>query len=301
MMLPLGLALAFVMQAPSPNLLPIGTKGSVDVAPEKIVNTRTGAEVDVDAIAAAADGQRFVYVGENHDNPSHHRMQAAIIDALVRRGRDVVVGFEMFTRPVQDELNPWTLGWWSEEEFVQRSDWKNQWGFDFALYRPIFESIKKNRLPMVALNVPRDWVRAVGKEGPAGLTADQQRQVPAIDTTDKTHRSVFEAMMGGHPVSGTQGENMYAAMVLWDTGMADSALKYLDAMPPNRNRVMVVLAGSGHVMYGLGINGRVARRTGEHGVTVVMVASEAPETVSRGLGDFVYNGSVVKNAAKMPK
>lgn len=301
MLFPAGLAAALLMQAPSPNLLPIGARGSVDVPPNAIVDTRTGAEVDAAAIAAAADGQRFVYLGENHDNPLHHKMQAAVIDALVARGRDVVVGFEMFTRPVQGDLNPWTLGWWSESEFIERSDWKNQWGFDFGLYRPIFETIKKNRLPMVALNVPRDWVRAVGKSGPAGLTTEQQAQVPAIDTTDRTHRTVFEAMMGGHPVSGAQGENMYAAMVLWDVGMADSALKYLDAMPPNRNRVMVIVAGSGHVMYGLGINGRIARRTGERGVTVVMVASEGPETVSRGLAEFVYNGPVVKNPPKVPK
>lgn len=297
----IGLAAALVAQATSPNLLPLGAKGTVAVAPGKIVATRSGAEVDVDAIAAAADGQRFVYLGESHDNPDHHRMQAAVIDALARRGRDVVVGFEMFTRPVQDSLNPWTLGWWSEEEFIARSDWKTQWGFDFALYRPIFESVRKHRLPMVALNVPRDWVRTVGKEGPAGLSAQQQAEVPPIDVTDRSHRTVFEAMMGGHPVSGTQGENMYAAMVLWDVGMADSALKYLNAMPPNRNSVMVVVAGSGHVMYGLGINGRVAKRTGERGITVVMVSSEGPETVSRGLADFVYNAPVVKNSPKMPK
>ena len=133
------------------------------------------------------------------------------------------------------------------------------------------------------------------------MTAEQKAQVPAIDTTDAGHRMVFDALMGGHPPTGPQGANIYAAQVLWDVGMADSALKALATMPPDRKRVFVVVAGSGHVMYGMGINGRVKKRTGESGITVVMVSSDAPEAVSKGLGDYVYNVPVVKNPQKMPK
>ena len=81
---------------------------------------------------------------------------------------------------------------------------------------------------------------------------------------------------------------MYAAQVLWDTAMADSALKYLGGRPSTRNTVFVVIAGSGHVMYGQGINFRVRQRTGECGVTVMMVDAEDRVEVSRGIGDFVF-------------
>lgn len=242
----------------------------------------------MDSLAAAADGKRFVYLGESHTAAEHHKMQAAVIEALVRRGREVVVGFEMFTRPMQDRLNPWTLGWWSEEDFVREADWKGQWGFDYALYKPIFETVRQNRLRMAALNVPRDWVRRVGRQGASGLTDSERQEVPELDRTNRAHRSVFDALMGGHPPTGTQGENIYTAQVLWDTGMADSALKYLDSNPASSKTVMVVIAGSGHVMYGQGINYRIWKRTGEKGVTLVMAESESPIEVSRGLGDFVY-------------
>ena len=280
--------LAFLLQDADPLKLPIGAPGQVRVAPTEIVRTSDGAKVDVDAVAKAADGHRFVYLGESHTTLPHHEMQAAVIEALVRRGRDVVVGFEMFTRPVQGQLNPWTLGWWDEAQFVQESDWKNQWGFDFALYRPIFEVVKKNRLPMVALNVPRDWVRRVGREGPNALTAEEKTQVPSLDLTNKDHRSIFGAMMGGHPPTGDRGESIYAAQVLWDTGMADSALKYLATAPTTSKTVFVVVAGSGHVMYGQGINYRIWKRTGEKGVTMVMTEDTKPVEVSRGLADFVF-------------
>ncbi len=271
-----------------PNLLPIGRPGTISVKVGELRSTQSGALGTADTVAAAADGHRFVYLGELHDNPDHHKMQAAIIEALAKRGRNVIVGFEMFTRPVQENLNGWTLGWWSEEQFIEKSDWKKQWGFDFGLYRPIFEATKKYKLPMVALNVPRDWVRQVGRQGFDALSADIKSQVPPIDLTNKDHRSIFGALMGGHPPTGPQGENIYAAQVLWDTGMADTALKYLADYPQTSNTVFVVVAGAGHVMYGQGINYRVWKRTGEKGITMMAVEGTSSETVSKGIGDFVY-------------
>lgn len=280
---------ASLLQGPDPMLLKIGAPGTVTVRPGAIVRTSNGAETTVDDVAAAADGHRFVFLGESHTTLPHHEMQAAVIEALVRRGRDVVVGFEMFTRPNQANLNPWTLGWWTESEFVEKADWKGQWGFDFSLYRPIFEAVKKNRLPMVALNAPRDWVRRVGREGAKALTAEEQAQFPSIETNNADHRSVFNALMGGHPPTGDRGENIYSAQVLWDTAMADSALKFLNSRPATKYTVMVVVAGSGHVMYRQGINYRIQKRTGETGITMVMTEDTKQVEVAKGLGDFVYN------------
>ena len=76
---------------------------------------------------------------------------------------------------------------------------------------------------------------------------------------------------------------MYAAQVLWDEGMADTAIKLR-----GEAEVFVVLAGSGHVMYGQGINYRIASRGQGTGVIVVMTQSSEPIQSSRGVGDFVF-------------
>ena len=272
-----------------PYLLEIGTPGKVTVQVDQIVNTTNGRPVSAADVAAAARGLRFVYLGESHNSPDHHQMQANVIEALVADGRDVVVGFEQFTRPVQDSLNPWTLGWWDEATFIERSEWKTQWGFDYGLYRPIFESTRKNKLPMVALNVPRDWVRAVGRGGYTALTPEQKKELPNdLYLGNANHKAVFTGLMGGHPMTGPQGDNIYSAQVLWDEGMADTALKYMDRRGASANTVFVVVAGSGHVMYGQGINYRIERRTGQKGITMTMFDGTEPREVSRGLGDFVY-------------
>lgn len=277
---------------PNPNRLPIGIKGEVK-ADFGWTDLRSGHKSSLKEFIKSAEGHTFVFAGELHTQAEHHQVQADIIRGLVEAGREVIVGFEMFTRPNQSSLAPWTQGWWTPEQFVEKADWKGQWGFDFKLYQPIFEATKQYRLPMLALNVPRDWVRSVSRGGIEGLGPERQAEVPKIDVTNKQHRQVFDALMGGHSMAGTQGDNIYAAQVLWDEAMADTAIKYLvrrfgsvDKTPSNV--VVVIVAGAGHGMYEQGINWRIKKHTGKECMTVSMSESESPEIVSRGIGDFFY-------------
>ena len=270
-------------------LLPIGNPGTVRADIDRIVRTKDGRMCSAAEVAAAADGKSYVFLGESHTTASHHQMQADIIRELVNRGRNVVVGMEMFTRPVQKDLAGWTLGRYTDEQFIERSDWKKQWGYDYLLYKPIFDVAKEKRLPLVALNVPRDWVRAVGRGGFSGLTAEQKADLPSdLDLKNANHRRIVQSMTAGHPMTGNVADTMYSAQVLWDEGMADTAIKYMRGRTASPNTVFVVVAGSGHVMYGQGINWRIKKHTGKDGVTVVMTEAKESRAVARGLGDFVY-------------
>lgn len=271
-----------------PQLLTIGRPGTMRVQAENAYDTASGKMIDYKRIAVMAEKTRWVLVGESHDNPWHHQAQAKVIEALVARGRDVIVGFEMFTRPVQPKLADFSMGWQTDEQFIKESEWKTQWGFDYLLYKPIFDTIRQHRLPMVGLNVPRDWVRRVGKDGYSALTSEERAQLPGdLDLNNMDHRNIFTALMGGHPMTGARGENIYSAQVLWDTGMADTAIKAMDQRKFDKRPVMVILAGIGHVMYGQGIMYRINKRTSENGLTVACVEGDTNTEVSRGIGDVV--------------
>ena len=274
-----------------PWLLDIGSKGSVDVSPGVIVETQSGSRSSLDDIAKAAIGRKFVLVGEEHDNPDAHLWQAKVIEALHKSGRSVIVGYEMIQRPEQFALDLWTLGRLTEPQFLEKVKWQTSWGFDFGLYRPIFDVTRKYGLRNVALNVPRDWIRTVGRTGFDSLPEDVRAQVPPLDLSNDNHKAVFNALMGGHPPG---SPNVYAAQVLWDEAMADSALKYLARTPVNNKTVFVVVAGNGHVMYGQGIGWRLAKRTGEKPLTIVTVSGDEPSKVSRGAGDFVIGVPTVR-------
>jgi uncharacterized iron-regulated protein len=46
-------------------------------------------------------GKKIVYVGESHDQLSHHVMELEVIKNLHRRGKKLAIGMEMFQRPFQ--------------------------------------------------------------------------------------------------------------------------------------------------------------------------------------------------------
>ena len=277
--------------APNPLMLHFDgmREGSARLQMNEMLDLRTGREASVDDLVRAAVGKPFVFLGEEHDCPEHHVMQAKVIDALAASGRNVIVGFEMLTRPKQDCLAPWAMGAWDEAKFLEESDWQHQWGMPFSLYRPIFEVIRKRHLRAVALNVPRPWVHSVATGGYEALSAEDRADLPKeLYLGDADHKAIFDAMMGGHPMPPGMGDHLYAAQVLWDEGMADTAIKYLAHETVTPETVFVVVAGSGHVMYGRGINFRIRRRTGMDGVTLVMTDSTGPVEVSRAIGDFAY-------------
>ncbi len=284
------LALFGMISTPTdPYLLPLTTSRTLTVTRNVAFYASTGKRASLEDIVRFAEGKRFVYIGEEHTNADSHRWQAWIIRALYEAGRNVIVGVEMFQREKQPVLNLWSFGKLTEEEFLEQSDWKNQWGFDFSLYRPIFEFVRDNRLRLVALNIPRDWVRQVSREGWDALPSEAKEQLPEAMGENPLHFRLFQAMMEGHPPNASL-EGMYRGQVLWDEAMADSALRYLSQTSVGPQTVFVVLAGNGHVMHKQGINYRVFRRLGEEGVTVITVP--IPEgmrsrKVNAGIGDFV--------------
>jgi uncharacterized iron-regulated protein len=282
-----GVAALLIAQI-SPYELPIGTPGKVTIQPGQLIETRTGKVVTPAEIAAKTKSKKFFFIGENHATKPHQQLQADLVQALVAANRTPAVGVEFFTRPKQDILDQWSTGTLSEIDFLTQSEWKTQWGYSYEFYRPLFEVIKKNKLPVVGLNVPRDWVRKVSRGGFDALSVSARMQLPtATDLTNKSHKAVFDSLMGGHDM-GPNMANIYSSQVLWDIGMADTAAKYLQVRPQKPEDIFVVIAGSGHIMYGQGINYRLAKRKAGTGPSLVMIQIDQPTEVSKGLGDYVY-------------
>ncbi len=273
--------------------LPIGDprrQYRLTVRPEEIVDTHRRRTVSLQEMIRLLEPATFILIGEQHDNARHHQFQAQAIEGLVQAGRSVIVGMEMFDRTKQYALNLWTLNRLSEAEFIEQSEWKTQWGFDFALYRPIFEVVSRYRLRLVGLNVPRSVVRRTARGGWQSVPEAERMGVPDPDLSVEAHRKLFYALLGGgHPSGQTQNDNFYAAQVVWDTAMADAALRYLERTVPSPRLAFVILAGNGHVMYDVGISLRLRMRSNlATRVIVPLLPSEKPIQVQASLGDFVW-------------
>ncbi|MBI3272367.1 MAG: ChaN family lipoprotein [Planctomycetes bacterium] len=237
---------------------------------------------------------RIVYVAESHDNPAHHGNQLAVLEAMYEQQPDVAIGMEMFPRSCQLTLDRFVAGLLTEEQFLREVNWKETWGFDYKLYRPILEFARRHGLPLVALNAPRDLVRKVGRSGLAGLSQKERASLPEMDIDVPEHREHFRQAMARLAGSGhAASEFSYQAMCVWDETMADSVVRFFRA-EERRTLRMVVLAGTGHIEYRVGIPDRVAKalRVKTRTVVSLEVAQgehvEWPEVLGAPAADYLW-------------
>jgi len=227
-----------------------------------IVATADGAEVTPAQIAERLEGVRLLLIGESHTSMDFHRVQDRVVRALQDSGRRVLIGLEMFPVTEQASLDRWNDGSWDEDEFVANSEWYRHWGYNWLYYRDIFQTARAGNSPMYAVNAPRANVSAVRRKGFDGLTEEERTGIPPhVDTDSEDHFTLFRSYFDDEEedesthtagMTDEQWQAMFAAQCTWDGAMAWNAVKNLEA-DDDPNSIMVVMVGSGHVAYGLGI------------------------------------------------
>ena len=206
-------------------------------------------------------GKKIIYVGETHDQFSHHVMQLEIIKDLHRRKRSIAIGMEMFQKPFQKVLDDYIEGKIDEREFLKGTEYFKRWGFDYHLYRPILQFARLEKISVVALNIRQEIVDKVFRSGLDSLSEEEKESVPSLmDFSDDAYKESLKKIFQAHEDSKTKNVDFfYQAQILWDETMSESIDRLLRTHPDDQ---MIVLAGSGHLVYGSGIPKRTARRNG---------------------------------------
>ena len=78
--------------------------------PERVYDTRRQAFADLESMFADVAKADVMFVGEQHDDPNTHRLEAAMLDGLRRRGVPVTLSLEMFERDTQAGLDAYLAG-----------------------------------------------------------------------------------------------------------------------------------------------------------------------------------------------
>lgn len=260
--------------------LPIGDPARRDreapVVLDAITDTASGALLTPAELPKRLEGVRLLLLGESHTDMDSHRIEKRVLEELVRSGRKVAIGVEMYPYTAQAALDDWTAGKLSEEAFLETSRWYKNWGYNWLYYRDIFLFVRDNHLEMLAINAPREVVSAVRKKGFQGLTPEEAAHIPTeIDTKNADHLRLFKANFeteGFHlGMNDEQWQGMLNAQCTWDATMGWNAVQPLlkDKHPKT---VVVVLVGAGHVQYGLGIERQVKQWFPRRIASVIPVA-----------------------------
>ena len=260
---------------------------------------KSGATLSHQQLGEKLLGARAIYVGEQHNSMHSHLAQLDVLAQTYAVSHDLALGVEMLPRRMQPQIDAFLAGSLDEAGFLAAVDWEHTWGFDYGLYRPLFEFCRTHGLRLFGLNAPREIVRAVGQRGVQGLTPEEKSQLPSghpwpmPDAHRKLIRQVFDSHPGGKASSADRDaafERFYTAQLIWDESMAQAVAEILGAKnPPHR---LLVLAGVGHVGP-YAIPGRAQRRGVNTSLTVgpVEKASDPPPQGAEAVDVIVVIGS----------
>jgi uncharacterized iron-regulated protein len=280
----------------------------------------SGAPATLDDVVAAMAGHEVVFVGETHDDPTGHMLEAELLRRAheVYASRGAVLSLEFFERDIQPVVDEYIAGLITESAF--RSDGR-PWPRYESDYRPMVEFAKESGIPVVAANAPRRYVTGVSRGGrdfldslgpdalatlaplPYGEASeaytnqwiqqisevmDQEGMkcgVPVEQLPDGVDAGPPPPPPGAHAQMG----NQLQSQVLWDATMAywinDALLRRPDAL-------VVHAVGSFHVARGTGIPEQLERY--RPGASSMIVMLRPVEDVDRfepapagAWGDFV--------------
>jgi len=265
--------------APSP--APGRTDGPVGFAyvPERVYDTGRETFSDFEVMLAELAGADVVFVGEQHDDPNTHRLEAAILQGLLRRDLRATVSLEMFERDAQDAVDGYLEGTIGGEEFLKSS---RPWPRYASDYRPLVEIARANGWRVVASNVPRKYASVVAKGGVAALDVlpPDERALIARDIRCPfdSYFDRFSETMNSHPMPGTgkqtpeehraMTERYYFAQCVKDETMAESIVAELER-PGRKPGPIVHYNGAFHSDFGAGAAERVRRRLPDRRVIVI--------------------------------
>jgi uncharacterized iron-regulated protein len=202
--------------------------------------------------------------GEYHDVPAHHYAETRALDELAARavaaGNTLAVGFEMIQRPYQTALSAFVAAELGEDAFLAQTEYATRWGYDFALYRPLFEGARAQHLPALALNMRAEITRKIGRTGLESLDPAELAELPELVLDDEEHRAFIFGLFGVLPEHAAEFglENVYVAQTVWDETMADTSARWL--IETGASARLLDFAGGAHC-HRSAIPRRITRRT----------------------------------------
>ncbi len=235
---------------------------------ERIWDVRAGTFVLPPDLTARLANARFVLLGERHDNPEHHTLQARLLGGTIAAGRRPAVGFEMLSTDDATAIarylarSPKDASGLGEAVSWNRSGWP-----DWRLYEPIAQAALDAGLPIVATNLSRVATDAIRRNGLAGLSASLARQLGLEEPLDpETRDAIRRELDASHcgTVEGATLERMVDVQWARDARMAEALVR------EGQRDSAVLIAGAGHVRTDRGVPFHLQRRA--PGATIVSVA-----------------------------
>jgi uncharacterized iron-regulated protein len=224
--------------------------------------------IDAPTLVEQLSRARFILLGERHDNPDHHRLQAELLQALIARGLRPAVSFEMFTADESSIIaRQLTDAPRDADALAAAVDWKRSGWPAWPMYRPLVQAALDAGLPVVAGNLSPSVVRGLSESGldlkPPATAASLGLDAPWPPSLQADLTAELKRAHCGRG-SDTMIERMALIQRARDARMARSLVE------ADRGDGAVLIAGAGHVRTDRGVP--LQFRTLRPGLPVTSVA-----------------------------
>jgi uncharacterized iron-regulated protein len=254
-----------------------------------IFDSKSWNQIGFEEIAEKFQSVDVILIGEEHDDKIGHAEKLKLIRFLSDRQK-FIISMEMFERDQQIVLNEFLSGLIDEKIFqTDIKLWNN-----FEDYKPIVLFAKENKIPVLASNAPRRYVRMLSRNGLEELyrfpTSSKKLFAP-IYMIEPYRQEAYEnkifGSIAGHTNEKLGMKNMILAQNLWDATMADSIAKSLD-----RKRAKIIhINGRFHSDEYMGVTHRLTQ-LGIKVLTISMFVQRTAESPNQNqlkkYADIIY-------------
>lgn len=289
------LGMAGIAQAAEKQCVPVG----------KWLEVNNHSTISQPALLKRVTQSKVVLLGEDHDNPQHHRWQLQTIAKLQAIQPNMALGFEAFPRRVQPILDRWIKDELTEKEFLKAVDWETIWNYNPKYYMPMFQFARMNKIPLYALNVDRELIRKIGQIGWENIPENERLGVgdpapPSQDYKDALAEIFSQHSKGGHGHGDTKNgekspefdpssdrfQRFIQSQQVWDRAMAEIAYQ---GVTKDSVKMFVAVLGAGHIMGGYGVPHQL-KDLGINKVTGLLPwdGGIGCEQLEPGLADYVF-------------
>lgn len=245
----------------------------VPAQPLSAWSTASASPVDQAQLYRALTAADYLVLGEIHDNPHHHRLQAELLGHFSdSHPGEVSVGFEQLNRDQQASLDTFLEQNPADAvALAEAVSWRDSGWPDFAIYQPLFSAALQRDLPIVPLMFAAATTREVMQRGVAAAlpAAAMDRLRPDTLLSAGERQQVEREMQDAH--CGKLPESMLPAMV--DVQIArDAFMAHRIEQTAGR---AVIITGNGHARRDRGIPAFLQRLRPEAHVVVVTLLEQS--------------------------
>jgi uncharacterized iron-regulated protein len=186
-----------------------------------------------------------VIIGEKHDNPHHHRLQADIIRHVGARG----VAFEMVPQKKEEAVNRALKNGEGTDRLREILEWETSGWPDWDMYAPLFVASPGAYIAGGEIN--RDAARMAMEEGPSSQLENAARYGLDQPLPEEQQADLIQELIDTHcgMIPESLAISMAKAQRLRDASFAEASLRAIE----KRGKPVVLITGSGHARIDRGV------------------------------------------------